>query len=184
MCAAHEEENARRGPAGTRDEDTFPPAPSPFSTISRARSDGGLSPGGRDEEARLGMRFGSPSSPSLSVASAHTQPTQAGLRSAIQRLRPQSTLKRRPTNVRVVSADHVRQTRNLASPSPLVLQAQSSNGGGGGLYAGHHAGGYGSLERTPLIKVGVKPDIRLTPEDGKPTMGLGRMIELGLPLIL
>jgi putative membrane protein len=47
-------------------------------------------------------------------------------------------------------------------------------------------------ERTPLIKPGVKPDVRRTPEDVKVSeevmkraeIGLGRMVELGLPLIM
>jgi len=43
-------------------------------------------------------------------------------------------------------------------------------------------------ERTPLIKPGVKPDIRRTAEDVAKSMqvevGLGRMVELGLPLIM
>jgi len=43
-------------------------------------------------------------------------------------------------------------------------------------------------ERTPLIKSGVKPDIRRTAEDVAKSMqvevGLGRMVELGLPLIM
>jgi hypothetical protein len=43
-------------------------------------------------------------------------------------------------------------------------------------------------ERTPLIKSGVKPDIRRTAEDVANSMqvevGLGRMVELGLPLIM
>jgi putative membrane protein len=47
-------------------------------------------------------------------------------------------------------------------------------------------------ERTPLIKPGVKPDVRRTPEDVRAAaetikrteIGLGRMVELGLPLIM
>lgn len=47
-------------------------------------------------------------------------------------------------------------------------------------------------ERTPLIKPGVKPDVRRTPEDvrvaaetiKRAEIGLGRMVELGLPLIM
>lgn len=47
-------------------------------------------------------------------------------------------------------------------------------------------------ERTPLIKAGVKPDIRRTPGDVERSLqlmrddkvGLGRMVELGLPLIM
>lgn len=47
-------------------------------------------------------------------------------------------------------------------------------------------------ERTPLIKAGVKPDVRKSVDDAQATMnvmrraevGLGRMVELGLPLIM
>jgi hypothetical protein len=105
----------------------------------------------------------------------------------MQRLRPQATLKRRPTNVRVVSADHIRQRYAYASPSPLVLQQARGVGSASDIHSGK--GTYGATataaaERTPLIKAGVKPDIRLTAEDGKPALGLGRMVELGLPLIM
>jgi hypothetical protein len=39
-------------------------------------------------------------------------------------------------------------------------------------------------ERTPLIKPGVTPDVRGAFGSGAKEVGLGRMIELGLPLIM
>ena len=49
-----------------------------------------------------------------------------------------------------------------------------------------------ATERTPLIKPGVTPDLRKTVDDvdlstnliKRAEIGLGRMVELGLPLIL
>jgi putative membrane protein len=41
-------------------------------------------------------------------------------------------------------------------------------------------------ERTPLIKSGVRPDIRRTNDDvdRQSVAGLGRLVEVGLPLIM
>jgi hypothetical protein len=64
---------------------------------------------------------------------------------------------------------------------------------GGPLHDVNRASDVGIVgERTPLIKVGVKPDIRRTAEDVERSrtavkqveVGLGKMVELGLPLIM
>lgn len=87
-----------------------------------------------------------------------------------------TTLKRRPTGVRIVFPDGYADSSRMAHlVSPKPLRRAKDN------------------ERTPLIKAGVKPDIRRTSEDvtnyadmiNRGTQGgLGKMVELGLPLIM
>jgi hypothetical protein len=90
-------------------------------------------------------------------------------------LRPvRAGLKRRPTAVRIMDPNENQGHRMGYSRDgpPLHDVNKATNLG----------------ERTPLIKSGVKPDIRRTAEDVAKSMqvevGLGRMVELGLPLIM
>jgi hypothetical protein len=90
-------------------------------------------------------------------------------------LRPvRAGLKRRPTAVRIMD------------PNENQGQRMGYSRDGPPLHDVHKATNLG--ERTPLIKSGVKPDIRRTAEDVAKSMqvevGLGRMVELGLPLIM
>jgi hypothetical protein len=82
------------------------------------------------------------------------------------------------------------------SPEYQHLGKQRSLGygqDGGPLHDVNRASDVGIVgERTPLIKIGVKPDIRRTAEDVERSrtavkqveVGLGKMVELGLPLIM
>lgn len=107
----------------------------------------------------------------------HSPPSR--LRSALDHLKPsRGGLKRRPTAVRIVLPDHEEDCplphngRTVHDLPPLHDVTPS--------------------ERTPLIKPGVKPDIRRTAEDVERSkdavkqveVGLGKMVELGLPLIM
>ena len=145
-----------------------------------------------DDEAVLGLstspstqeRIGRPQSPSH--ASFRSQQSDGTVHSPFHRFRrsPSQALKRRPTAVRVVSPDRYTDepislgTHREIPEDPHRLKAdklrQKAN------------------ERTPLIKAGVIPDLRKSVDDAQPTMdvvqraevGLGRMVELGLPLIM
>lgn len=111
-----------------------------------------------DEEAHLGLR---PTSPThISQSPSHSN----GFKNAFSRLRERAPLKRRPTAVRVSEDRYDHKSRRERS-SPRMIRPSAN-------------------ERTPLIKAGVKPDIRWTAEEGKADIGLGRMVELGLPLIM
>ena len=125
-----------------------------------------------DEESSIGVKSVrsvrvSPSVQSLNAprsAFSDTSPAheRSSLRQRVARhLHPvRAGMKRRPTNVRVVvEADC--SDEDCGPTRPLT-------------------------ERTPLIKAGVKPDIRRTTEDvvKRAEVGLGRMVELGLPLIM
>lgn len=123
-----------------------------------------------DEESHLGLPGPSPS-PSPS------SPGPGPIKSAVNRLRGRATLKRRPTAVRVVSADHLRQR--------YAEQERMDGRRVGDDDMVQIGKGKAVHERTPLIKAGVKPDVRLTRDDVRlPEVGLGRMVELGLPLIM
>ena len=132
-----------------------------------------------DEEALLGLHAskqvltGSPftasteQSPS-SKSSVRGQQTRGN--SVLQQSRPDRRvgLKWRPTAVRVIIAE-VKHAHEL---SPSLVRTRAT-------------------ESTPLIKAGVTPDLRKTMYDGgapadvqRAEQGLGRMIELGLPLIM
>lgn len=97
-------------------------------------------------------------------------------------------LKRRPTAVRVLVPDEL-----------LASDGEGQYGLGLGHQHGHaHAHRHREKlkdrisERTPLIKAGVKPDLRKSGDEGdsgtklmkRAEAGLGRMVELGLPLIM
>jgi hypothetical protein len=136
-----------------------------------------------DEEEAIGHQR-SESRPLLSPAASsfshRSQDPPRGspskLRSAMNHLRPvRAGLKRRPTAVRIMEPDENQGQRfgysHDGPPLHDVNKATTNLG-----------------ERTPLIKSGVKPDIRRTAEDVANSMqvevGLGRMVELGLPLIM
>ena len=157
---------------------------SPLSTMSRAASDAFGS--AHDEESGLGH--------SHSHAHSHLSPSAAGssspagpLRTAIHRLRGQPGLVRRPTGVRVVSSPgSPYASYTSARPSPTKPSRIRSAGS-----AEPERGAMGMVgERTPLIKPGVTPDVRAGSygaglgQGGRREVGLGRMIELGLPLIM
>jgi putative membrane protein len=136
-----------------------------------------------DEEEAIGYQR-SESRPLLSPAASsfshRSQDAPRGspskLRSAMNHLRPvRAGLKRRPTAVRIMEPNENQGQRfgysHDGPPLHDVNKATTNLG-----------------ERTPLIKSGVKPDIRRTAEDVAKSMqvevGLGRMVELGLPLIM
>ena len=148
-----------------------------------------------DEEAMLGLpgsaslphRAGLGSglrSPSPSHASLRSHQSEAP-RSPLSRFRPHFThpLKRRPTAVRVVVPDEYRDHEGSAEDHEREDRT-------------HHASLHGTsranaTERTPLIKAGVKPDYRNSVDETqamavmrRAEVGLGRMVELGLPLIM
>ncbi|GFZ44871.1 hypothetical protein JCM24511_02597 [Saitozyma sp. JCM 24511] len=152
-----------------------------------------------DEEASLGLSTStSPAlrhSPSVSSVTRLSQsqspllqspaselPHLSFARSAIDRIKnPTGALSRRPTAVRIVMptgyADHAQDHAHMLPPHLVSVRDNGKKR---------------IDERTPLIKPGVKPDVRRTPEDvraAKETIkrteiGLGRMIELGLPLVI
>jgi putative membrane protein len=155
-----------------------------------------------DEEASLGLSTStSPAlrhSPSVSSVTRLSQsplsqsplpqspaselPHLSFARSAIDRIKnPSGALKRRPTAVRIVMppgyADHAQGHAHTLPPHLVGVSDKGKKR---------------MDERTPLIKPGVKPDVRRTPEDVRSAaetikraeIGLGRMVELGLPLIM
>jgi hypothetical protein len=109
----------------------------------------------------------------------HNRASPSKLRSAFNQFRPaRAGLKRRPTAVRIMSPSE-EQGRGFSikkDKPPLHDVNKVPNLG----------------ERTPLIKPGVRPDIRRTAEDVERSItaikqvevGLGKMVELGLPLIM
>ncbi|KAI9634914.1 Bestrophin, RFP-TM, chloride channel-domain-containing protein, partial [Dioszegia hungarica] len=111
-----------------------------------------------DAEAHLGL---CPTSPThLSQF-----PSQSnGFKNAFSRLRERAPLKRRPTAV-CVSEDRYDHKSQRERSSPRIIRPSAN-------------------ERTPLIKAGVKLDTRWTGDEAKAEVGLGRMVELGLPLII
>ena len=131
--------------------------------------------------AGLGSGFRSPS-PSHASLRSHRSETP---RSLLSRFRPHFThpLKRRPTAVRVVVPDEYRDHEGSAEDHEREDRT-------------HHASLNGksranATERTPLIKAGVKPDYRKSVDETqamavmrRAEVGLGRMVELGLPLIM
>jgi putative membrane protein len=156
--------------------DPFVASPMPFVSI-----------GEDDEEASLGVERGqsrpllSPATSSFSHRSqeAQNRASPSKLRSAFNQFRPaRAGLKRRPTAVRIMSPSE-EQWRGFSfkkDKPPLHDVNKVPNLG----------------ERTPLIKPGVRPDIRRTAEDVERSIsavkqveiGLGKMVELGLPLIM
>ncbi|OCF37198.1 hypothetical protein I316_01105 [Kwoniella heveanensis BCC8398] len=134
---------------------------------------------GHDEESLLGLQqsMSQPFSPSPSMDNLVLSPTAkssldnggspSGLRAKIKRPFG-GALKTRPTAVRVVVPDY--SYRDEPPPS---------------LTTGRNTATTRATERTPLIKKGVKPD-RLTSAEvtQRAEIGLGRMVELGLPLMI
>lgn len=127
-----------------------------------------------DEESRLGFTPTSSNCLTSTTSLPHfpSSPAKEGaFKSAFSRLRNRTPgpgqLKRRPTGVRVAD-DRYDHTSTLER-SPRMIRPSVT-------------------ERTPLIKAGVKPDIRWSGTDNaeqqKAEIGLGRMVELGLPLIM
>lgn len=156
----------------------FPGTSSPFSI--------------RDDEAVLGLstspsardRMGRPQSPSHASFQSHQSDTT--VHSPFHRFRrgPSQALKRRPTAVRVVSPDrYTDEPISRGSRRELPDDPQGAR---------HAKLRQKANERTPLIKAGVIPDLRKSVDDAQPGMdlgqraevGLGRMVELGLPLIM
>jgi len=163
-----------------------PTSPITLSPRAMRSSSPGTMPQGGDEEATLGL---TPSrsqrkqgrglnSPSLGSMRSHASDTPLSPFSHSHG-RP---FKRRPTAVRVLSPERFRDDSHrrvvghhgdVAGRSTLKRRRKPS-------------------ERTPLIKAGVKPDLRKSIDDTQATMdvmrraevGLGRMVELGLPLIM
>jgi putative membrane protein len=151
--------------------DPFAASPIPMSPKSQA-----------DEEASLGLPPQPLFSPSTSQFSTHShdsipKSSPGKLRAAFEHLRPvRAGLKRRPTNVRIVLPEDQEDcplphpTRGSGAHDRPPLHEVTAN------------------EHTPLIKPGVTPDIRRTAEDVERSMqvevGLGKMVQLGLPLIL
>ena len=77
---------------------------------------------------------------------------------------------RRPTAVRVSMAEVEALRENSTSSATSAHKSVSATS---------------LTERTPLIKAGVKPDIRRTLRDVEAsTVGFGRMVEVGLPLVI
>ncbi|WVQ85081.1 hypothetical protein IAT38_007245 [Cryptococcus sp. DSM 104549] len=139
------------------------PLPSPGALVSPSPSLGGLvaSPASRDTPAPRSERTTSFSGSTGARARKPSGP--AGL-------------KRRPTAVRIILPDEYTEVNpSLTDGRGLsVLQERAGSGGRERVD-----------ERTPLIKAGVKPD-PLTSMGlvQRAEVGLGRMVELGLPLII
>ncbi|WVQ96476.1 hypothetical protein IAU59_003581 [Kwoniella sp. CBS 9459] len=132
-----------------------------------------------DEESLLGLQqsMSQPFSPSPSMNNLVHSPTgrsnsntdTGGIKARIKRPFG-GALKRRPTAVRVVVSDNYTYRDE---PPPCLTTGRTTVTGR-------------STERTPLIKKGVKPD-RLTLATvvaQRAEVGLGRMVELGLPLMI
>jgi len=149
----------------------------------------GTIPPEADEEAALGLPTSERSrhihnpgmySPSLKSLRSHLSDPPV---SPLSHFHGRPAVKRRPTAVRVLVPERFRngpseptqgdprESRRIAT---LKRRRNRPN------------------ERTPLIKAGVKPDVRKSVDDAQVTMdvmrraeiGLGRMVELGLPLIM
>jgi len=163
-------ESEDRTDASQPSRDHFVSSPMPFT----ARTE--------DEEETIGHQR-SESRPLLSPATSSfsnrsqdvPRESPSKLRSAIKHLRPaRAGLKRRPTAVRIMEpGENQGQRFGYSHDGPPLHDVNKATNLG---------------ERTPLIKSGVKPDIRRTAEDVAKSMqvevGLGRMVELGLPLIM
>jgi len=136
-----------------------------------------------DEEAALGLlssrsrRILSPGLYSPSHGSLRSHLSDAPV-SPMSRFYSRPMIKRRPTAVRVPE----RYRDKTAEPAGEMYRETSVT-----LKRRRRPN-----ERTPLIKAGVKPDVRKSVDDAQATMnvmrraevGLGRMVELGLPLIM
>ncbi|WVQ73276.1 hypothetical protein IAR50_002844 [Cryptococcus sp. DSM 104548] len=126
-----------------------------------------------DEESSVGLFRASiapnrPISPSPSLGGIVSK--APSLRS-ISGSRPRALVKRRPTAVRVVVPDDTAENQSSSSQAQSRSQSRTRQGR--------------LDERTPLIKPGVKPDPATTlGVQKRAEMGLGRMVELGLPLII
>ena len=152
-----------------------------------------LAPIPPDEEHNLGFP-GFPIVASPSAQSTFASPSRASFRSHLSdtiiptHFRPHhhqpTLLKRRPTAVRVLVPDDSDFSFGTI-PEPRQRQSKKVKGDGKGSKKD-------LTERTPLIKPGVKPDIRKSLDDApagldvvrRAKVGLGRMVELGLPLIM
>ncbi|ODO09983.1 hypothetical protein I350_02207 [Cryptococcus amylolentus CBS 6273] len=125
-----------------------------------------------DEESSVGLSQSSfsptaPVSPSPSLKG--IVPRASSLKS-LAGSRPRTLMKRRPTAVRVVVPEDIAENH---SSSQMHSRSHSRTRQGR------------TDERTPLIKPGVKPDPMTTLGlQKKAETGLGRMVELGLPLII
>ncbi|ODO05140.1 hypothetical protein L198_01828 [Cryptococcus wingfieldii CBS 7118] len=125
-----------------------------------------------DEESSVGLSRSSfspnaPVSPSPSLGGIVSR---ASSLKSLAGSRPRTLMKRRPTAVRVVVPEDIAENHSSS-------QTHSRS---------HSRTRQGRIdERTPLIKAGVKPDPMTTlGMQKKAETGLGRMVELGLPLII
>nr|XP_019045471.1 hypothetical protein I302_05861 [Kwoniella bestiolae CBS 10118]OCF24401.1 hypothetical protein I302_05861 [Kwoniella bestiolae CBS 10118] len=144
----------------------------------------GLIDGIEDEESVLGLASANPHtpfspSPSLNNLVHSPQPHQTSFSTdsynAGDGVRPNyprnisNVMKRRPTAVRVLDPNDYNHEEEQETPT-MNKSSKST-----GISAGKLS------ERTPLIKKGVKPDTGMV---ARAEIGLGRMVELGLPLII
>ncbi|KAK6908026.1 hypothetical protein I203_102027 [Kwoniella mangroviensis CBS 8507] len=150
-------------------------------TMTPSHSTPGLIDSQEDEESVVGLGNNphTPFSPSPSlnnlVHSPHPNQTSFSTEdSAPNGVRPNyprnisNVMKRRPTAVRVVDPD---EYHNESEQTPTMSKSST----------GTCTGKTTANERTPLIKKGVKPDTGMMV---RAEQGLGRMVELGLPLII
>ncbi|TYJ56403.1 hypothetical protein B9479_002806 [Cryptococcus floricola] len=125
-----------------------------------------------DEESSVGLSRSSysPNAPVSSSPSLGGIVSRASSLKSLAGSRPRTLMKRRPTAVRVVVPEDIAENHSSS-------QTHSRS---------HSRKRQGRIdERTPLIKPGVKPDPMTTlGMQKKAETGLGRMVELGLPLII
>ncbi|RXK40064.1 hypothetical protein M231_02704 [Tremella mesenterica] len=153
-------------------QEDFVTSPQPIETSLPPTPGAGPASDPMDEESSVGLSIRSlrlstsQQSMGLTPGSAFSDNTfdkPSFKQRAMKHLHPgRSALKRRPTNVRVIEDGDPRREEETHTKHPN--------------------------ERTPLIKPGVKPDIRRKSEatdvKKRAEAGLGRMVELGLPLII
>ena len=140
-----------------------------------------------DEEAAVGLpppqtALSHRTSIGSTLRSISSQQSQEGVSGGKAKVCPSlSNVKRRPTAVRVVIPEADNEDATSTTPS--------ASGAGEMRQVDNH---FSATERTPLIKPGVTPDLRKTLSDTKPSsqsfmrskVQLGKMVELGLPLIM
>ncbi|WWC88528.1 uncharacterized protein L201_003439 [Kwoniella dendrophila CBS 6074] len=136
---------------------------------------------GEDEESLIGVDPTTPLSPSPSMNNLVIQSPQVySSEHGIMQNKPNyprnmsSGLKRRPTAVRVLAAGDYHRSAIEEDITSTMSRRINVSGTGNGKERS-------TDERTPLIKKGVKPDTGLV---RSAETGLGRMVEVGLPLII
>ncbi|WWD18606.1 hypothetical protein CI109_103059 [Kwoniella shandongensis] len=121
-----------------------------------------------DEEATLGLQLSLSTSSMngglVTSPSAQSHLSHHSADTVTRQRRPaRNPLKRRPTAVRVLLPDEYKDQDDITTSDTGKKRVD---------------------ERTPLISVGVKPDPVTTGIARRAEIGLGRMVELGLPLII